>query len=352
MTNVVPVAGVLSLYTIGADLIRRRRRILLLMVLGGAIAVATVLTAPNVYVAGASFAPQSSSDAGRSGLASLAGQLGVSVPSSNQAQSPDFFARLVTSRAVLAPIRLDTFTVEEEGGRRATFDQLFKIEGSPAIREQNGITILKGIVSPSVVKVTGVVEVVVTTRWRSVSLAIAHDVVDGVNAFNERTRQGQASSERKFVEGRLAVAGTELRAAEDRLEQFLQTNRQFSAPQLSTARDRLERDVMARQQVFTSLTQSYDDARIREARDTPVITIIDAPWASTTPLARGVAFRTIVGMLLGVVVGVISIVIPAWAASLRSRRTSDTRAFLDSLDEARSWRSRRGSRVNAGVATP
>ena len=120
---------------------------------------------------------------------------------------PDFYSSLLTSRVLLTPIARDTFVVQERGGRRIAFLDLFKIDGNSATRRvEEGVRQLQTIVKPSIVRTTGVVEVSVATEWRSVSLAIANDLLTGVNEFNQRTRQGQAAEERKFVEGRLALA--------------------------------------------------------------------------------------------------------------------------------------------------
>ncbi len=118
------------------------------------------------------------------------------------------------------------------------------------------------------------------------------------------TRQGQAAAERKFVERRLAAAGSDLRAAEDRLQNFLQTNREFArSSELSFQRERLQRDVNLQQQVFTSLTQSLEEVRIREVRDTPVITIVEPPSVKSIPESRRPVPYTVLGLFMGAFVG-------------------------------------------------
>jgi uncharacterized protein involved in exopolysaccharide biosynthesis len=290
----------ISLFLLGSMLVRSRWRILRWMVIGGAVAVLPVLGRPLLYSASASFMPQGP-EAGRSGLASLAGQFGLALSSSSQPESPDFYSALLKSRVLLAPISRDTFVVQEMNGSRVPFEELFKIEGGAAKRrEERGVKLLQTMITTSVASSTGLVQLSVASKWPSVSLAIAVALVDGVNNFNQRTRQGQAAAERKFVEGRLAVAGDDLRSAEDRLESFLRTNRQFlSSPELTFQHDRLVRDVALKQQVFTTLTQSYEDARIREVRDTPVITVVESPSVPTMPLARGRAKVGVLGVLLG-----------------------------------------------------
>jgi len=298
-----------SVLVLGTTLIRNRWRIGRWMVIGAAIAALFGFLKPAKYMAWASFIPRGSNESDRSGLASLAGQFGVLVSAGNQSLSPDFYSRLLKSRVLLREIVRDTIAVQEMGGKRISFLDLFEIdEGMTKRREEQGVAKLMDIVSTSFVRTTGVVELNVATRWPSVSLAIVTSLVNGANAFNQRLRQGQAETERKFVEGRLSLAGSDLRAAEDRLENFLKTNRDVgSSPDLSFARDRLQREVNLKQQVFTSLTQSYEEVRLREVRDTPVISIIEPPSVASIPESRGRVLGLFFGLALGAFFGTLEV---------------------------------------------
>src|ERR1035437_5037772 len=250
----------ISLFEWGTTLLRNRRRILAWMGVGAVVAALTVLSKPAVFVASASFIPQGS-DAPRSAFASMAEQFGVALSTANQSQSTGFYVQLLTSRVLLEHIATDTITVHELGDRQIAFLDLFQIGGTTTEqRRERGVSLLSRIVSASSAKSTGAVELSVTTQWPSVSLAIANALITGVNQYNRQTRQGQAAVERKFVEERLAVATAALRRGEDRLEGFLSTNRQIAiSPELSFQRERLQRDLTLRQQVFTALTKAYED---------------------------------------------------------------------------------------------
>lgn len=327
----------LSAFELGTILVRRRWRWTCWVVAGAALSVTTFVGKPPIYEATASFAPQGAKDAGRGGLAALAGQLGVSISSGNQ--SPDFYASLLTLPSLLERAVQDTFVVAELGGKRMAFDELFEIEGpNQERRVQQGEAVLADVISPTVTQITGVVQFTVRTKWRSVSLALAEKILDGVNQFNDRARQTSAGAERRFVEGRIAVANDELRVAEGRLSHFVSTNRQLSgtnAPDLVVERGRLERDVALHQSVYMSLKQSYEDNKLREVWDTPVITIVQPPWASTSPTPRGRVFRLVMGLLLGTVAG--AIVILASEIVSRRKKSGDpsAREFVEALHAAR-----------------
>jgi tyrosine-protein kinase Etk/Wzc len=327
----------LSLFALGTSLLRNRWRIARWMLIGGIVAAVVVFLKPPVYLGTASFVPQGNPDARSSGLASIAGQFGFSLPTATQSESPDFYAKLLKSRVLLGQIAADTFVVREKGGRRIAFVDLYEIKGdSEKRREELGVKRLTDMVESSVVRATGVVQVSVATQWPSVSLAIVTELVNGVNDYNQRTRQGQAAAERKFVEGRLATARVELRAAEDRLEGFLTSNRQgANAPELSFERDRLQRDVALQQQVFTSLTQSYEDVRIREVRDTPVITVMEPPMVPTLPESRGRLKGLLLGLLIGGLIGTLASLTSETITRRREEGDAKANEFVGTVGEVK-----------------
>jgi uncharacterized protein involved in exopolysaccharide biosynthesis len=325
-----------SLFAIGTTLLRSRWRIVRWMVAGAALGLLTAFFKPATYAASGSIVPQGG-DSNRSSLASLAGQFGVTIPVTNQSVSPEFYATLLKSRVLLQPIANDTFTVPELGGRRVGFTELFDIKGSSrANREENAMKLLKKIIVVSSNKSTGIVEVSTSTEWRSVSLAIVTALLNGVNDYNGRTRQGQAAAERKFIAQRLAVADDDLRAAESRLADFLRSNRDIGSPQLTLQRERFQRELALRQQVYVSLTQSYEDARIREVRDIPVVSTFEPPYASTEPASRGSVIRLVLGLIIGALLGIAVSLVSAFIARRRADGDAEASEFFATLDEVKS----------------
>jgi uncharacterized protein involved in exopolysaccharide biosynthesis len=323
----------ISLFEMGAIVLRSRWRIVRWVLIGATVAALSVITKPPFFFASASFITQGN-DPSRSGLTSLAGQFGVSLPSGSPSLSPDFYSKLLKSPVLLRGIARDTFVVPELGGKRKSFLDLFDVrDKQPRIREERGVILLTGLVTTNVVKTTGVVEVSVLTRWPSVSLGIITALMNGLNDFNLSSRQGQAAAERRFVEGRLTLADAELRAAEDRLEGFLRMNRVITSPELTLERDRLQRDVSMRQQVYTSLAQSYEEVRMREVRDTPVITVVEPPSVRPMHEPRGIVRTVIVGGLLGTFIGMLIGFISGIMAHRRRRGVAGDAEFVETLRE-------------------
>jgi tyrosine-protein kinase Etk/Wzc len=329
----------ISMFALGTTVLRNRWRIIAWMVVGGILATAWAFLKAPVYTASASFAPQvQNSDASRTGMATIAGQFGLALSPGNQTTSPEFYASLLKSRVLLETIARDTLVVPEEGGRKVAMLDLMTIpKGPQKLREEKATKRLREIVESSVVRTTGVVQLSVMTRWPSVSLAIANALVGGVNEYNQRSRQGQAAAERKFLEGRVAVASGDLRLSEDRLEEFLRNNREFRAsPDLTVQYERMQRDVSFRQQVFTSLTQSYEEARMREVRDTPLITVIEPPAVPALPESRGVVKHILLGIVLAGFFAVVFIVVSESFTRRSNAGGADAAVFARAVAEVKS----------------
>jgi len=285
--------------------LKNRRMVVVTPLIVFVLVVAYAFLQPRTYTSSASFTPQSSSGS-QSMAAGLAAQFGVSIPGGENAQSPQFYANLITSREILSPLLDATFTfAAEEEMISGTPAELFEIEGdSPGQVREKTREALKDRVSVSTDRETGLVTLSVQTLWPEFSHQLAASVLEQLNRFNLETRQSQASAERGFIERRLEVVQDSLRAAEDALEDFLQKNRQLDSPQLQFVQDRLQRRVTMQQQVYTTLSQAYEQASIDEVRDTPVITVVEQPESPAIPDRRRLLLKGILALMVGGMLGI------------------------------------------------
>jgi uncharacterized protein involved in exopolysaccharide biosynthesis len=297
-----------------AVLLRDRRLVLMVIGVGWAVALLIALVQPRRYTVGFSFLPQSTSSQNAGRLAALAGQFGLALGALNgPPQPPQLFADLIETREVLAPVAKDSIPIGAGGATHMPITRfLGTAGGDTAVTVERTIEKLRReIISTSVAaRTTNVVSVRVRTRSPQASFAIATDLLDGLNRYNRELRQGQASEERRFIEGRLEAARASLRQAEGALLRFLQTNRQFAgSPELWLERDRLSREVSQWQEVVSSLAQQTEEARIREVRDTPLITIIEEPALPVLPDPRGRVRILFVGTMAAACLGVMVVLL-------------------------------------------
>ena len=138
--------------------------------------------------------------------------------------------------------------------------------------------VAKAMLTVAVDRPTGIVRFQVRTKNRALSALIARRLLDLVNEFNLKRRQTQAGAEREFDLHRAQASLDSLRAAEAALADFRATNIDFSrSPRLATREAELQRRVSLAQQIYTTVAQRYELANIEAVRNTPVVTVLDAP---------------------------------------------------------------------------
>ena len=258
----------------------RHRRLIGALATGLSFVVVVItLLQPRTYSSVTTFMPQSPQ--GRlSQLSGLAAQFGFSVASSEPAGSPAFYAFLLQSRELLRTAVRTTYDVPANGGtRRADLVQWYDPPGrTPLEREEVAIDKLRRDLRAGTDAESGTVQLKVRSRSARLAFEVTDRLMQLVSEFNLQKRQSQAAAERKFVQGQVEEAMGRLHAAEDRLQAFLQQNREYrTSPQLMFQYDRLAREVSMQQQVYSSLAQAFEQARIEEVRNTPVVTLVDPP---------------------------------------------------------------------------
>jgi uncharacterized protein involved in exopolysaccharide biosynthesis len=181
-------------------------------------------------------------------------------------------------------------------------------------------------ISASVEPVSGILEIRTTSEWPTLAELINRRLLELIAEFNDERRHRFASAEREFVEGRLAAVNTEMRAAEARLQEFLEENRGYeNSPQLSLAADRLRRDVGLRQQVYSGLSQAHEQARIEEVRNTPQVTIVTPPEGTAD--RERLLMSIIRGGLVGIVLAVLIALLVEWVGRESDRRPDEFMAI-------------------------
>jgi tyrosine-protein kinase Etk/Wzc len=287
----------MSLFDLLNALLLHRRLVVALPLLFFTVAAVYSLTRERTWTSDASFMPQT----GRSEamLSGLAAQFGVPVSQAAAGESPAFYAELLHSRAILDAALDSTFTMVQEG-RQLTLplSEIVSPRGGGRSRERAFLA-LRNAVGVSTARETGLIRVSVTTEHPQLSERIAALLLDLINEFNTEKRQLQAASERRFVEERLAQARNELTATEAEFQRFEERNRRIESPQLMLARGRLQHELSLRQHLVTSLAEAFEQARIEEVRNVPLITVIDRPAVAEWPNGRGTVFRSLFALALG-----------------------------------------------------
>jgi hypothetical protein len=277
------------------------------------------------------------------GLGGQGGQLGAVLGNGSPTPEPDYFTGLASSRSIKTALLASRFaTVDGEvtlSPAGQPLIELLRVRGkTPAKRLDNGVRRLGRMLDWSIDRKSGIIAITVTDRDPARAAAVANRLITLVDNHNVEHRRFRSRQQREFSQRRLAEAQADLRGAEERLQGFMARNKRFSdSPLLTFEHGRLQRAVQLKEDLVSRLTDAYDEARIAEAGDIPVVSVIDtaiAPVRRSFPvwwqfLLGGLAL----GALAGVVAAFLLEAKRAWVAEQQPD-------FLALRDAARTWRTR------------
>lgn len=294
------------------SLLRHRFTLIAIPLTVAVLVVGWELLQPRTYTSNVSFTPAQTGDGRLSQVSGLAAQLGVQVPGGGGNRSPQFYADLLTTNEVLrmvvkADYSLPEGAVTEAGTARGSLIDIYGIQEPDSLRAR--AIAIESLRSSIIVRSdleTSLIRLSVRTSRPRFSQLLADRLLEAVHQFNVERRSSQAAEERAFLERRLEAARTDLHAAEDSLQNFLERNRSFQgSPQLRFEHDRLQRRVQMQQQIYSSLQESLEQAKIEEVRTTPVVTVVQSPTRPSIPDPRHLVLKTVLALLFGGVLAVI-----------------------------------------------
>lgn len=316
-----------SLVRLAAVLLRHRRRLVLWPAVAAIIAGLVGLVLPRTWTATSAFLPQSQ-EGQLSQLGGLAAQFGLNVPlPGSNGESPQFYAALLKSQQLLEEAAESRYPSDRSADDTTTTDlvQVYDVDADTRAEEVfEAAKELGDDIDVNADGTTGLVQLQVHMPGPRLSKAVAERLIDLVNKFNLQSRQSQAAAERRFLDERVRRARADLTSTEDSLQRFLEANRSYqNSPQLRFEYQRLQRRVDLRQQVYTTLAQSLEQARISEVRNTPVITVVEPPELPAKPDSRGLFAKAFLGATTGLLVTLVVVFSIEFGKTERDREPAD-----------------------------
>jgi len=309
--------------------LKHRRMIVGFAVLAMLVCLASALMEPPSYSTRVLFTARG----GQSGLlAGIAAQYGLSIVGSDPSQSIEFYEDLLRSHELLSEVARKQYRIPwRKGAKQGTLPQLYGIHAGTRDAEVDlTVNELRPGITTNASRRTGVVTFSVGAPDPELAQQIAQNMVTQLGVYNSQTRRSQATAERNFIEARLAESKAALSGAEDQLRNFRSNNREYTvSPAMNLENDRLQRQVTMRQQLYTALTQAYEQARIAEVHDIPVISIVEPPeLPSSADTSYGMR-NTLLGAIAGILIG---IVLAFFRERLYETKASGSRVFADFSD--------------------
>jgi uncharacterized protein involved in exopolysaccharide biosynthesis len=237
-----------------------------------------------------------------------AGALGISLAAyADFGQSVVFYSDLTASKTILRTVASQSYETEDSKGRKRRLADIYGIkEPNRDLADGMAADRLKQGVSANISTRSGVVRLSVREFDPLLAQQIANNILAAADNWSKQRGHEQAVREREFLEQLVADEKTKTDQAEQALSDFLKLNREYiTAPQLNIEHDRLDRDVQMRQQIYTALAQTLEQARIEEVRSPVTVNIVEAADLPVEPQRREALRTTLLGLVAGMLVGIV-----------------------------------------------
>ncbi len=286
----------------------RRRWLAVPAAIGAAllIALAVLILREPAWSAPATVVSHAQASPGASQLAGLATQFGLRIPvSGGVTNSPELYLELATSMDLLRAAAATPYTFTDPDGDTltATLVEVYDIEGpDEESRLQGAAGVLQKHLSTRHDRLAGTIEVAVEAPARELAVQVAERVVALMNEFMLNLRQEQLREEARFIEDRMAEAYDDLLSAEDSLARYLARNRQMGTEQRFQS-TRLEQAAALQREMYISLAQTYEQARLEQNREIPLLSMIEQPRYTVRSADASAALIVVMAIIFGGIVG-------------------------------------------------
>jgi len=130
---------------------------------------------------------------------------------------------------------------------------------------------------------------------------IAENIYNSIIKYSNEVQNLKGLEKSKFISSRLDSVKIDLVFSEEKMISFLEKNVSLSSPSLVLERDRLQKSIDLNNQLFFSLSDQLEIARIEESDNTSSIYKLDSPEISIKQsglsLVRGGFYSVVFGMI-------------------------------------------------------
>ncbi len=138
--------------------------------------------------------------------------------------------------------------------------------------------------------------------------ALADSALKELEGLNKYFRTQSVTEKINFINQRIFAVEKDLNSSEVKLRKFKEQNRQISSPSLELDLGRLNRDVEIQNQVYVTLKQQLELAKIEEVQKKSVIQVLDYPdlplGSSNFNLRLNLIVSGIIGLLIGIIIAI------------------------------------------------
>jgi uncharacterized protein involved in exopolysaccharide biosynthesis len=262
------------------------------------------------YVSWATVLLPSSGGGNLGGLAGLASQFGVNVPTGASADlsSPSLFPELLRSRTFAEKILDKKFYTKEFGKELSLLVILTHGNESSKVGRDTLVTSALGTLDKMLEFVqdpTSTFSVIkVTTSEPLFAKQLAEVTLAELEALNRFFKSQTVNEKTSFISNRIYSVEKDLESSETRLKEFNERNRQISSPALQLEQGRLSRDVEIQKGIYLTLKQQFELAKIEEIQEASIVQVLDKPQVPLGPDNKNLKFNVLFAGVLGIGLGI------------------------------------------------
>jgi len=301
-----------------ARVLRQKNIVIVTVIVSVVVAIVYLNIADKFYQTTTKFVYQSSTKQ-VGNLSALAALAGVSLGSGSSDDGSAYMEDIIKSKDFLSLFTSREWLIADTNRvadtlKPITLEELWEIELDSSInnREQFLQEIIIGkmlkykYIKYEQDKKTGIISLITQFEDAKLSYDINVAMFEELNNTLLHKMRFKAAENRKFIEERFEEIKGDLKRSEEILLRFQQQNRSWNDPSIKLQESRLMREVTINQELALQLQKQYELAKIEEARDMPLLDVIESPRRALVHfkpklkivLAIGFAGGLILGLLL------------------------------------------------------
>ena len=265
-----------------------------------------------VYVTTAKLLP-TGEDNSLSNIQGLASQFGFTVPfqSGSNLSFSDIYPEIVKSRQLTGIVLEKKFNTKKFGQNQLLKNILsrqYRLDKYDVDeRFKRASEILQDNIKVSKARLTSIVTLEVGGIEPEFAVDLSNTIISESDKLQREFKTHQVSDKRSFIEERIKDVKKDLEIAQEDLKEFREKNRQVQySPALLLEEERLTTEMDVKKEIFSTLKQQYELAKIEEVEEGATVQILDkpvAPYEKSSPKIFLIIFLSIfIGFGLSVVI--------------------------------------------------
>ena len=241
--------------------------------------------AQPVYLTTAKLLP-TGEDNSLSNIQGLASQFGLALPfqSGSNLSFSDIYPEIVKSRQLTGIVLEKKFNTRKFGQNQLLKNilsrqyRLDKYDVDERFKRSSDI--LQDNIKVSKARLTSIVTLEVRGLEPEFAVDLANTIISESDKLQREFKTHQISDKRSFFEERIKDVKKDLENAQEALKEFREKNRQVQySPALLLEEERLTTEMDVKKEIFSTLKQQFELAKIEEVEEGATVQILDSPVA-------------------------------------------------------------------------